>query len=135
MLVDETVINDDVFFGNFFTGRNEDDTANYQNITVASQVITGVQDHFVTDRFGLIGCYPNPANENTTITFRMNNSNHVSLLLLDHAGALVKTLVDDRREEGEHAVAITLTDLPSGIYLYQLKTGFVNETKKLVIRH
>lgn len=135
MLVDETVINNDVFFGNFFTGRNEEDTANYENITVASQVITGVQENFVTNRFGLGECFPNPSTESTTINFRMNNSNHVTLLLLDQSGATIKTLLNERKEEGEHSVNVNLLGLPSGIYLYQLKTGFVNETKKLIIRH
>jgi uncharacterized protein (DUF1501 family) len=135
MLVDEAVINNDVFFGNYFTGRNEYDTANFQNITVATKVISGVQDNFIANRFGLIDCFPNPAKESATITFKMNNTNHVNLSLLDNSGRMVKTLLNEQREEGEHSISVTVADLPAGIYLYKLKTGFVNETKKLIVTH
>jgi uncharacterized protein (DUF1501 family) len=135
MLVDESVINDSVFKANYFTGRNEDDTADFQNITVANKIITGVENNFIANRFGLIGCYPNPANESTTITFKMNNTNHVNLSLLDNSGRVVKTLLNEQREEGEHSVSVTVADLPAGIYLYKLKTGFLNETKKMIVAH
>jgi uncharacterized protein (DUF1501 family) len=135
MLVDESVINDSIFKGNYFTGRNEDDTADFQNITVANKIITGVENNFIANRFGLIGCYPNPANESTTITFKMNNTNHVNLSLLDNSGRVVKTLLNEQREEGEHSVSVTVADLPAGIYLYKLKTGFLNETKKMIVAH
>jgi uncharacterized protein (DUF1501 family) len=131
---ESTVI--EVFKGDFFTGeREEDKTKNYDNLTVASEVITGTQDNFISNRFGLIDCFPNPAKESATITFKMNNTNHVNLSLLDNSGRVVKTLLNEQREEGEHSVSVTVADLPAGIYLYKLKTGFVNETKKLIVTH
>lgn len=133
MLVNETTINNDIFFKNFISGPKEEGTGNYEALTVAEQVISGVQNDFVSNRFGLLDCYPNPAKESTIISFKMNNTNHVSLNLLDNNGRLLKTILNEERTEGEHSVAVTVNDLPSGIYLYQIKTGFLNETKKLII--
>jgi Secretion system C-terminal sorting domain len=126
----------DVFNGNFFTGdREEDLTKKYDNLTVASDVITGVQDNFIGTRFELGDCFPNPAKESTSIKFKINNTNHVNLSLLDNTGSTVKVLLNEQKEEGEHTVNVTVSDLPSGIYFYKLKTGFVNETKKMIITH
>jgi uncharacterized protein (DUF1501 family) len=133
MLIDEAVINKDIFFGNYFTGPKEEGTGNYENLTVATQVISGVQDNFISDRFALLDCFPNPARESTTISFKMNNTNFVSLNLLDNSGRVLKILVNGQKEEGEHAIKVDVTDLPTGVYLYKFKTGFIEETKKLIV--
>jgi uncharacterized protein (DUF1501 family) len=137
MGVAEQVIVDDVFFGkNFFTGeREEDKTKNYNNLIVATDVITGVQDNFIGARFELGDCFPNPAKESTTIKFKINNTNHVNLSILDNTGSVAKVVLNEEKEEGEHAVSVSVTDLPAGIYFYKLKTGFLNETKKLIVSH
>ncbi len=134
MLVPETTITNDIFFNrNFFTGPKEEGTGNYQNLTVATPIISGVQDNFITERFELSDCFPNPAKESTTINYKMNNTNHVSLNLLDNSGRVLKVLVNGQKEEGEHSTKVDVTDLPSGIYLYKFKTGFFEETKKLIV--
>lgn len=133
MLVDETKINNDIFFKNFLSGPKEEGTGNYENIVLAEQIISGVQENFVAERFGLIDCFPNPAKENTTIRFRINNTSHVTINLLDNNGKLLKTVLNEEKSEGEHAVRLDLSDVPQGFYLYQLKTGFVNESKKMIV--
>jgi uncharacterized protein (DUF1501 family) len=133
MLVDESKINNDIFFKNFISGPKEEGTGNYQPLPLATPVISGVQDHFISDRFFLSDCFPNPAKETTTITFALNNTNHVSLNLLDTHGRLVKTIVNEEKKEGQYEIKIEVTDLPVGTYLCQLKTGFVEDTKKLIV--
>ncbi|MBS1555718.1 MAG: DUF1501 domain-containing protein [Bacteroidetes bacterium] len=133
MLVDENKINNDIFFKNFLSGPKEEGTGNYENIVLAEQVISGVQENFVAERFGLLDCFPNPAKESTTIRFRINNTSHVTINLLDNSGKQLKTVISEEKTEGEHSVKIELSDVPPGFYLYQLKTGFVNESKKLIV--
>ncbi|MCA4897161.1 MAG: DUF1501 domain-containing protein [Bacteroidota bacterium] len=133
MLVDENKINNDIFFKNFLSGPKEEGTGNYENIVLAEQVISGVQENFVAERFGLLDCFPNPAKESTTVRFRINNTSHVTINLLDNSGKQLKTVISEEKTEGEHSVKIELSDVPPGFYLYQLKTGFVNESKKLIV--
>lgn len=133
MLVEENKINNDIFFKNFLSGPKEEGTGNYENIVLAEQVISGVQENFVAERFGLLDCFPNPAKESTTIRFRINNTSHVTINLLDNSGKQLKTVISEEKTEGEHSVKIELSDVPPGFYLYQLKTGFVNESKKLIV--
>lgn len=132
MLVDEDKINNDIFFKNFIDGPKEDGTGNYEPLPLANQVITGVGD-FVEARFILNDCYPNPASDKTTIHFRTNRSGLVTVDLFDNSGRETRQLINDNFEAGEHRVEVELKNLPAGHYIYQMKTGFYKESKKLVI--
>lgn len=134
MGVPESVIVNDIFFGNYLTGpREEDPTKNYNNLIVATDVVSGVQENFMADRFSLEGCFPNPAKESTTVKFKINNTRVVTINLLDSSGKLMKTVLNEEVVEGEHSVQIELNDVPPGFYLFHLKSGFLNDTKKLIV--
>ncbi len=133
MLVDENKINTDIFFKDFLNGPKEDGSGNYQPLPLATQVISGVQENFINNRFNLEDCYPNPATEFTTIKFKINTTNLVTLSLSDNQGRLIRNLLQEERNEGEHEIRVNVLDLPVGIYFYELKTGFFRETKKLIV--
>jgi uncharacterized protein (DUF1501 family) len=132
MLVDETKINNDIFFKNFIDGPKEDGTGFYEPLPLANQVITGVDD-FISTRFILEECYPNPAKDKTTIHFRTNNTGLVSVDLFDSMGNTSRNLISENFHPGEHRVEVELKNLPAGTYVYQMKTGFYKESKKLII--
>lgn len=133
MLVNEDTINNDIFFRDFINGPKEQGTGNYEPLPVASQIISGANSEFVNDRFALKGCYPNPANEFTNIDFIINATSQVNLQLLDSQGKLVKVLLDETIEPGDHSIRVDLMGLKPGMYLYKIKSGFLKDTKKLVI--
>jgi uncharacterized protein (DUF1501 family) len=133
MLVDENKINNDIFFKDFLNGPKEDGTGNYEPLPLATQVISGVSEGFINNRFSLENCHPNPANEFTVINFKINNTNLVDLILKDNQGRTLKNILHEERAEGSHSVRVDVTDLPTGIYFYSLKTGFFQDTKKLIV--
>jgi hypothetical protein len=96
-------------------------------------VISATNSDFIKARFALIGCHPNPANSNTTIEFRINATSQVHLQLFDSQGRALKVLLDTTLEAGEHSVEVNLQEFKPGVYLYKLKSGFLKDTKKLVI--
>jgi uncharacterized protein (DUF1501 family) len=133
MLVDEAKINNDIFFKDFINGPKEDGSGNYEPMPLATQVISGVQENFIGNRFSLGDCYPNPANAFTNIEFKINNTNLVDISLKNSKGQLIKSLLHEERTEGTHSIKADVSDLPAGIYFYQMKTGFFNESKKLIV--
>ncbi len=133
MLVDEDVINNEIFFRNFINGPKEEGNGNYEPLAIASQVISATQSDFISSRFALKDCYPNPATTFTTIEFRINTTSQVHLQLFDSQGKALKVLLDQTMEAGEHSVQVDLHEFKPGIYLYKLKSGFLKDTKKLVI--
>lgn len=132
LLIDEEVIANDVFFGNFINGVNEEGAA-YSPLPIARQQITS-NEAFFHDRFSMDDAYPNPATEQTSIRFRLNSAAIVQLNLLDLHGRKVKSILNESHEPGEHTVTVRLDDVPAGIYVYQIKGGMLNESKKLVVR-
>jgi uncharacterized protein (DUF1501 family) len=139
MLVNDTQLNKIFPDGNFendatkglMTTSTSDGTV-FKELPLAQQVITGTEG-FIGERFSLENCFPNPAKGKTTIHFKVNSSYHVNVDLFTNTGKKMKTMVDGVYNPGEHKVEVDLNGLPAGNYVYQLKTGFYKEAKKLVI--
>lgn len=80
--------------------------------------------------------YPNPTNSNTVILWATPVNSHISLKLYDVLGREVLTLVNEFRKAGlyENQIDFNLLNLPSGIYLYELKAASSSISKKLILK-
>jgi hypothetical protein len=133
MGVAPSVIENDIFFKNFIDGPKEEGAGNYEPIIVAQNIISGVKDDFNTSRFTLYNCYPNPVKGDVNIGFRINVKSHVKLTLLDSQGRMLSVLMNQEKEEGEHFVKTDMGQYPPGVYLYQIKAGLLEDTKKMIV--
>ena len=96
------------------------------------------------NEFILYQNYPNPFNPSTKIKFTLTPSlslgERVSegrvravLKVYDVLGNEIATLVNEELKVGEYEVEFNATNLPSGIYFYELKAGSFIQTKKMVL--
>jgi hypothetical protein len=81
---------------------------------------------------------PNPFNPTTQISYFLPSRDQVSVVVYDASGRLVRTLVDEVRGNGAHAVTWDGRDnagrpAGSGIYFYRLTAGKHSESKKMVL--
>jgi len=74
--------------------------------------------------------YPNPFNPTTTIEFSLPEKSDVRISVYSVLGQLVKTLVNESIEAGYQKVTFDASELPSGVYIYQIKA--VNEGRTFV---
>ncbi len=86
----------------------------------------------------LLDLYPNPFTEQTTISFSLQEDAPVSIEVFSVYGARVAILLDKALKAGNHSFHWNGTDdkgnrLTSGIYLFNLKTGSANVTKKVIL--
>jgi uncharacterized protein (DUF1501 family) len=144
ILRDWMLVNDDQLNKIFPDGNAEGDTSKglmttgtsdgtvFQELPLAQQVILG-NEGFIGDRFSLEDCFPNPAKDKTTINFKVNSSYHVNIDLFNNSGKKIRAMVDGVYNPGEHMVEVDVADLAAGTYVYQMRTGFYKEAKKLVI--
>ncbi|MBN2571997.1 MAG: T9SS type A sorting domain-containing protein, partial [Ignavibacteriales bacterium] len=97
--------------------------------------ITNVEEitKTVPEGFTLYQNYPNPFNPTTTISFSLSEDIFVSLKIFDILGREVETLLSDKFSAGTYSEQWNATNLPSGIYLYQINAGNFTETRKLVL--
>ncbi|MBN1779859.1 T9SS type A sorting domain-containing protein [bacterium] len=88
------------------------------------------------EAYGLKQNYPNPFNPETSISYRLPEKDRVTLEIIDIAGRIIETLVDDAGHAGEHSVTFNASDLSSGIYFYRLRTaaGFIQSKKMLLVK-
>jgi hypothetical protein len=77
--------------------------------------------------------YPNPFNPSTKIGYGIEAKSNVKITVLNSIGQEVAVLVNEEMESGYHTVEFNASNLPSGIYFYQLKAGSYNETKKMIL--
>jgi len=55
------------------------------------------------------------------------------ITVLNSIGEEVAIVLNEEREGGFHQVEFNATNLPSGVYFYQLKAGEFIQTKKMVL--
>ena len=90
-----------------------------------------------TERIGSVVLgqnYPNPFSGETEILFNLPEEAHVSLVLYNSAGTKIKTLIDSDAPAGVNSVRLDAEGLTEGVYLYELRTGFVSLVKRLVVQ-
>mgnify|MGYP005846683561 CR=1 FL=1 len=86
----------------------------------------------------LLQNYPNPFNPSTEIVYSLTRDSQVELKIVDARGRFVTRLADGFQYSGEHTQTWNGTnqegqDMPSGVYLCQLKTENQIRTHKLLL--
>jgi hypothetical protein len=77
--------------------------------------------------------FPNPFNPTTTIGFAIQNKSNVKITIVNAIGEEVAVVLNEEREPGFYQVEFNATNLPSGVYFYQLKAGEFVSTKKMLL--
>jgi len=93
----------------------------------------GVNDFSVPIEYILSQNFPNPFNPSTTIKYQILELSFVTLKVYDVLGNEITILVNEEKPVGSYEVSWNASNLPSGIYYYQLASGSFVETKKMVM--
>lgn len=96
----------------------------------------GEEEPFITALpapFSLEQNYPNPFNPSTTIRFRVPHRSNVAITVYDLAGRRVENLLDQPVNPGNHTIHWDAGQIPSGVYLIQMKSGHFVKTRKLTV--
>lgn len=90
-------------------------------------------------KFSLENNYPNPFNPSTTINFSVPQSQqgnsyfNLKLIVYDHLGREVATLVNEQKTAGTYSVIFNAKGLSSGVYYYSLITESKRITKPMIL--
>jgi hypothetical protein len=96
--------------------------------------VVGVEDEeTLPTEFALEQNYPNPFNPTTSIQYAVSNRQFVTLEVYDVLGNEIATLVNEEKPAGTYELTWNAEQLPSGVYLYQLKAGDYVNTKKMIL--
>lgn len=102
--------------------------------------VTNVENEIVKNEFVLLQNYPNPFNPTTKIKFTIPNvgkgyirPQQTKLIVYDILGKEVKTLINEIKTPGIYEVEFDASNLASGVYFYQLRSGNYISTKKMML--
>jgi len=92
----------------------------------------------VVSNYCLFQNYPNPFNPVTKIKFDIkkeyrSQESEVKLSIYDILGRKIEDLVNEKLQPGTYEVTFDGSNLPSGVYFYQLRVGTYLETKKMLL--
>lgn len=105
-------------------------------------IITSTDDEEFTEEipseYKLNQNYPNPFNPNTVINYQLKKDGFTTLKVFDILGNEIVVLVDEYQTAGNYDIDFRTGttkefSLPSGIYLYTLRSGDFVSTKKMVL--
>lgn len=113
------------------------DGANYmQNINIFAKVTinttVNVNEYLSSNGLTLMGAYPNPAKDFTTIQYRLDQPSAVSVNVFDMTGRVILNS-SEQLSAGTHDVKISLKDIPAGNYYYTIKTNASQLTSKFAV--
>ena len=103
--------------------------------TEPDPTLVGIEDNnsSIPLHYSLLQNYPNPFNPQTTIFYYLTKSTSVSLNVYNVKGQLIKTLLNEVQQAGNHSVVWNAENISSGIYFYHFAAGNYHTTKKCVI--
>lgn len=77
--------------------------------------------------------YPNPFNPATNIKFTIPKPGNTSLKIYDILGRIVSVLLDDNLSAGSYSIIFNGSNLPSGFYIYVLRSREIILIKKMLL--
>lgn len=77
--------------------------------------------------------FPNPFNTSTTIFFELPRRLPITLRVFDLLGRHIQVLINGELSAGIHKKTIDATELPSGVYFYELSASGFRSVSKMVL--
>ncbi len=135
---DSTVLEVGNYETEIIISSNDPDTPEIVVPVSLNVLSTGIIDNIYPLIPKLEGNYPNPFNPETTIKYQVSENHMVKILIYNIKGQLVKTLVNEIKENGYHTAVWDGSDennklVSSGIYLYKLHVGKATFIKKMLL--
>jgi hypothetical protein len=106
---------------------------------VSVNILTGVSQQGIPEKFALSQNYPDPFNPTTTIRYQLPQAAHVTLKIYNVLGQEVATLVDGVQDAGYRSIMWNAVNVSSGVYFYRITaaagtTTFADVRKMLVVK-
>jgi len=106
-----------------------------QNIQGPGSVVNELKDELASGRkyFQLAQNAPNPTSGQTTIRFSIPAKANIYLGLYDVQGRIVRILLNETREAGEHEIKLDTRNLGKGLYYYKMSADNFFAAKRLIV--
>lgn len=94
---------------------------------------TSTSDTYKIPQIKLLQNYPNPVSSFTTIAFETSEQCAINIDVFDSLGRKISTLLNGVFPLGRHQIQVDMSELPDGVYHYQLESNAQIQAKKLLV--
>lgn len=112
------------------TVTNNNNFTGTQDTKAFSVLATGIEDFSSVSSMNL---YPNPFSGVATVNYSLNESADVKLTVTNMLGEVVSSVDFGSKTAGEYTVSFDGSNLPAGMYFFNLQAGNHNVMKKATI--
>lgn len=116
-----------------FTYSSQDTRTLMNGIDISPPVGIVSNNNELPASFKLEQNYPNPFNPVTNIVFTLPEQGYVELKVFNSLGMEVASIVNNYMNAGNYSVSFDASELPSGVYFYNIRAGNFNDTKKMML--
>jgi len=98
--------------------------------------VTGVDEKLIGLRpseFKLYANFPNPFNPSTKIRYAISETAFTTLRIYSLIGQEISILINEEKSPGIYEIDFNASELTSGTYLCELRTGNFVQTKKMIL--
>jgi arabinogalactan endo-1,4-beta-galactosidase len=116
-----------------FVIPSEDATINWVSFDDQPVIVSVNDKKEIISDFKLYPNYPNPFNPTTKVRYEIPERSFVILRIYDVLGNEIVTLINEEKPAGSYEIEFNASNLPSGVYFYQLRAGVFVKMKKMVL--
>jgi hypothetical protein len=121
----------------FVTGSDDEDEPHAGTFYIVDHFefsnLTGNNDENLVYSYNLNQNYPNPFNPSTIISYQLPREEFVTIKIYDIIGNEVATLVNNVKQAGDHQINFDASGLTNGVYIYSIKAGSFQQTRKMML--
>jgi uncharacterized protein (DUF1501 family) len=129
--VEKSVINQDIFFRDFFNAT--DDNGNtLPEVNMVSDKVTG-NTAFIDSRYTVGQPFPNPASDKASISITTISGGKLQYELIDLTGKVMHRGTQNITQ-GENELIVDTTDLKTGMYHISIKANHINVSRKIIVK-
>ena len=97
---------------------------------------TSITNFSKVSNFGKVDIYPNPANQQTKVSYQLPENSSVNINIYNIMGREVEEVViNESQEAGEHVVKVNTQQFEDGVYVLKFVSNGIIETRKVVVQH
>lgn len=116
-------------------------SSSYQNFNISvnnlhlSGITTGINQLNDNSKDIKLSVFPNPATDQTMISFNLPQSSKLKISLYTEQGKLINVINEGYYTEGDHTINVNVANLGSGIYIMKFETEKYLLHEKIVVMH
>lgn len=97
-------------------------------------IVSGVQNHKLTNDLSVFQVYPNPASSNIELKMNLQSASTGSISLYDLTGRKIKTLYNGKFAQGINKMDFDVSGVGQGLYFVVVNTENQRQVRKLMIQ-